>query len=329
MSSTSASDAADPALGAAAGDAAPALLIIAGPTAAGKSALALTLAERHGAWIVSADSRQIYRGFDIGTAKPSAAEQARAVHRGIDLIAPTERYSAARWAASAGDWLLEAAAAGRPAIIVGGTGLWLRALVAPLADEPPLDPAQRAALQAELGVVPTPELRRWVARLDPARADLGRTQLLRAAEVALLTGTRISDWHAAGAAKPRRRARWLILDPGPALNSRITTRIDAMLAAGWEDEVRALLTHVPADAPAWNACGYREIREVVEGRRARAEAREATIVSTRQYAKRQRTWFRNQLGAESSVTRLDPLDPAAGEIAERWFTERSIHGENA
>ena len=327
MSSTSASDAADPSAGAAAS--APPLLIIAGPTAAGKSALALALAERHRAWIVSADSRQVYRGFDIGTAKPSAAEQQRAVHRGLYIIAPTERYSAARWAAAAGEWLMEAAAAGRPAIIVGGTGLWLRALVAPLADEPPLDPAQRAALQAELGGIPTPELRRWVARLDPARADLGRTQLLRAAEVALLTGTRISDWHAAGASKPCRPARWLIVDPGPAIQSRITARIDGMLAAGWEDEVLALLTHVPPDAPAWNACGYREIREVVEGRRARAEAREATIVSTRQYAKRQRTWFRNQLGAESSVTRLDPLDPAAGEIAERWFTERSIHGENA
>jgi tRNA dimethylallyltransferase len=324
MSSTSASDVADPALGGAA--TAPPLLIIAGPTAAGKSTLALALAERHGAWIVSADSRQIYRGFDIGTAKPTAAERERVVHRGIDLLAPTERYSAALWATAAGEWLAEAAAAGRPAIIVGGTGLWLRALVAPLADEPPLDPDRRAALGSELARIPTPELRRWVTRLDPARAELGRTQLLRAAEVALLTGTRISDWHAAGASKPRRYARWLVVDPGRAIHARITARIDAMLAAGWEDEVRALLTHVPADAPAWNACGYREIREVVEGRRARAEAREATIVSTRQYAKRQRTWFRNQLGAESNVTRLDPLDPGAAAIAERWFTERSTHG---
>jgi tRNA dimethylallyltransferase len=191
MSSTSASDGADPAVGAAA--TAPPLRIIAGPTAAGKSTLALTLAERHGAWIVSADSRQIYRGFDIGTAKPSAAEQARVVHHGIDILEPTERYSAARWAAAAGAWLAEAAAAGRPAIIVGGTGLWLRALVAPLADEPPLDPDRRAALGAALAQLPTPELRRWVTRLDPARSALGRTQLLRAAEVALLTGTRISD----------------------------------------------------------------------------------------------------------------------------------------
>jgi tRNA dimethylallyltransferase len=318
----------DSAAAEAAGRPAAPLRIIAGPTAAGKSALALALAERHGAWIISADSRQVHRGFDIGTAKPSAAERARVPHRGLDLVAPTERYSAARWAAAAEGWLREAAAAGRPALIVGGTGLWLRALVTPLADEPPLDPARRAALQAALAPLPTPELRRWVAQLDPPRAALGRTQLLRAAEVALLTGTRISDWHAAGATKPRRAARWLIVDPGAELPARIASRIDAMLAAGWEEEVRALCAHVPADAPAWNACGYREIREMVEGRRTRAEAREATVVRTRQYAKRQRTWFRNQLTGEPQVTRLDPLAPGAARAAERWFTGSTL-GEDA
>lgn len=308
MSSTAASAGAEP------------LRIITGPTAAGKSALAMALAERHGATILSADSRQVYRGFDIGTAKPTAEERRRVPHLGLDLAEPTERYSAARFAAEAEAWLAEAAASGRPVLVVGGTGLWLRALVRPLADEPPMDPARRRALAAALAALDTPTLRRWVEVLDPPRAPLGRTQLLRAAEVALLTGTRISDWHARGAGKPRRAARWLVVDAGPALHARIEARIDAMLAAGWEAEVRALMAHVPADAPAWNACGYREIRDVVAGGRTREQAREAILVSTRQYAKRQRTWFRHQLADEPDVTRLEPRDPGAAGAAERWFT---------
>ncbi|HET8771737.1 MAG TPA: tRNA (adenosine(37)-N6)-dimethylallyltransferase MiaA [Gemmatimonadaceae bacterium] len=300
--------------------------IIAGPTAAGKSAIALALAERHGALIVSADSRQVYRGFDIGTAKPSSAERARAPHVGIDLAAPHERYSAARWAAEAARWLVEASAAGRPALVVGGTGLWLRALVQPLASEAPMDADRRRALQAALVELSTPELRRWVHELDPARAGprQGRTQLLRAAEVALLTGTRLGDRLAEAARQQTRRAaRWLIVDPGPELHESIANRIDAMLAAGWVDEVRALMGDVPPDAPAWNACGYREIRDVVEGRRTLDEARHAILVSTRQYAKRQRTWFRHQLGADDEVTRMDPRAVDAADIAEQWFTGRA------
>lgn len=310
---------------AAAGGAVAPLRIIAGPTGAGKSTLALQLAERFGAWIVSADSRQIYRGFDLGTAKPRVPEQSRVVHRGIDVVEPTERYSAARWARAAAGWIAEAAAArapgapAAPALVVGGTGLWLRALVHPLAPEPPMDPEQRRALQAALADLDTPTLRRWVEHLDPPRAHLGRTQLLRAVEVALLTGTRVSDHHAVGAGAPRRSARWLIVDPLDALHDRIARRTDAMLLAGWADEVRRLVAAVPPDAPAWNACGYREIRDFVEGRSTEAAAREAILVSTRQYAKRQRTWFRNQLNDESAVLRLDPRAPDAVARAERWF----------
>ncbi len=308
--------------GASAGADAP-LRIVAGPTGAGKSALALALAERHGATLISADSRQVYRGFDIGTAKPDAAEQRRVPHRGIDVAAPEERWSAARFAQSAAAWLAEAAAAGRPAIVVGGTGLWLRALVAPLADEPLMDPERRLEMQAALKALDTPTLRAWVERLDPPRAHLGRAQLTRAAEVALLTGTRLSDWHVGGAATPRRAARWLVVDPGEALQGRIEHRLDAMLAAGWADEVRTLSARVPLDAPAWNACGYQAILDQMEGRATAAEARERILVSTRQYAKRQRTWFRHQLGGETSVLRLDPRDPRADDRAEAWF-----HGED-
>lgn len=297
------------------------LRIVVGPTGAGKSALAMALAGRHGARIISADSRQIYRGFDIGTAKPTAAERAQVPHAGLDVADPTERWNAARWATAARAWLAEDSAAGRPSLIVGGTGLWLQALVRPLAAEPPLDPVRRAALQQELGGLDTAELRRWVERLDPPRARLGRAQLLRAAEVALLSGTPLSEWHAKGSAIAPLAARWLVVDPGFALEEALNTRRQAMLDAGWLDEVRALDAQVPAGAPAWNACGYREIREVLRGSRTLDEALEAVRVSTRQYAKRQRTWFRNQLQDVGPVTRLDPTSADAAAVAERWISE--------
>lgn len=297
------------------------LRIIAGPTGAGKSALAMSLAERHGARIISADSRQIHRGFDIGTAKPSAEERARVPHAGIDVADATERWSAARWARAAEAWLAEDAALERPSLVVGGTGLWLQALVRPLAAEPAMDPDRRHAMQEALRALDTEELRRWVERLDPARAHLGRTQLTRAAEVALLSGTRLSDWHARHGSPAPRPARWLIVDPGPALEARLDARRAAMLSAGWLDEVRRLVQQVPPDAPAWNACGYREIREVVLGERSLDSAVEAVRIATRQYAKRQRTWFRNQLQEVGEVTRLDPTAPDADAVADHWFSK--------
>ena len=296
------------------------LPVVCGPTAAGKSALALALAERCRLTIVSADSRQIYRGFDIGTAKPGAADRALVPHRGIDVVEPTVRFSAAAWAEAAEGWIEEARAAGRPPLLVGGTGFYLRALFAPLFAEPGLDPAHRAALGRVLDRLDASELRRWCARLDPPRAHLGRTQLLRAVEVALLTGHPLSEWHRRGARAPRWRARYLVVDPGAVLRERIASRVDAMLAAGWEEEVRALAAAVPPDAPAWNASGYGAIRDLVAGRTTRAAARERIVVETRQYAKRQRTWFRHQL-AGADVTHLDPDDPNAASLAERWWRE--------
>jgi tRNA dimethylallyltransferase len=281
----------------------------------------MALAQRHGARLLSADSRQIYRGFDIGTAKPTAAERTAVPHVGLDCAEPTDRWNAARWAQAARDWLAEDAAAGRPSLIVGGTGLWLQALVRPLAEEPPMDPARRAAVRAELVAWPTDALRAYVVAHDPARAALGRAQLLRAAEVHRTTGQRVSDWHARGSAVPPLAARWLLVDPGPALAARLDARRAQMLADGWLAEVRHLAATVPPDAPAWNACGYRELREVVEGTQALNAAIEALRISTRQYAKRQRTWFRHQLEGLGPVTRVDPTAADAESIAERWFTE--------
>lgn len=294
------------------------LRVICGPTAAGKSAVALWLAERHGAAIVSADSRQIYRGFDIGTAKPTAAERARAPHYGVDLLDPTARYSAAAWAADVAHWLDEIARAGRVPLVVGGTGFYLRALFGGLFEEPALDPERRAALAGALGALTVPELRRWCRRLDPERAHLGRTQLVRAIEIALLTGRRLSDLHREPARPPRWRARYLLVDPGPALRDRIEQRVDAMLAAGWMDEVRELMRTVPADAPAWKATGYDALRAVVAGAESPGRGRERVIVETRQYAKRQRTWFRHQL-ADAEVTPLDPGRPEWRDGADRWW----------
>jgi tRNA dimethylallyltransferase len=300
-----------------------AVRIIAGPTGAGKSALAMHLATQHGARIISADSRQIYRDFDIGTAKPTRADQSAVLHAGLDVADPAERWNAAKWAEAARGWLAEDAAIGRPSLIVGGTGLWLQALVRPLADEPALDPKRRAALQEELGALDTEELRRWVERLDPTRARLGRAQLLRAAEVALLSGTPLSEWHARGSSHPALNARWLIVDPGAVLDDRLNRRRAEMLAAGWLDEVRTLDLRYPGDLPAWNACGYREIRAVVQGTRTLDDAMEAVRISTRQYAKRQRTWFRNQLEEVGPVLRLDPTAADALAVAEHWFREEA------
>lgn len=296
--------------------------VITGPTAAGKSAIALGLAERHGAAIVSADSRQIYQHFDIGTAKPSREERERVVHHGIDVVPATERYSAARFAADAEEWIAADRGAGRASIVAGGTGFYLRALFEPLFVEPPLDPAARAALQAHLAELSVEELRRWCEALDPRRAALGRTQLLRAIEVALLTGERLSTLHAQPPRAPLFRARYLVVDPGLVLHERIASRVDRMLDSGWPEEVAQLLRDVPEDAPAWNAAGYAVVRRLVRGEISRMHAREQVIIETRQYAKRQRTWLRHQLGA-ASVTLVNPDASDATTIVDRWWTGAS------
>jgi tRNA dimethylallyltransferase len=296
--------------------------VICGPTGAGKSALALRLAEMFGAVIVSADSRQIYRRFDIGTAKPTAADRSRVPHRGVDVVDPTERYSAARWASEARGWIDEARAVGRDVVIVGGTGFYLRALTEPLFESPTLDPVRRAALERAFASVETEDLRRWCRNLDPGRAHLGRTQLIRSLETALLTGERMSDLHRTRAREPEVSARYLVVDPGPRLVDRLERRFDAMVSDGWPDEVQRLARDVDESAPAWKASGYVAMRTMVSGRISPAEARERVIIETRQYAKRQRTWFRHQLDA-SVTTRINPDDPRAEQVARTWWEGRS------
>lgn len=293
-----------------------------GPTAAGKSSIALHLAERFGLAIISADSRQLYRGFDVGTAKPSAGERQRVRHYGIDVLDPTVRYSAHQWADHAVGWSADARARGHDSLIVGGTGFYVRALVHPFDVAPSLDPDRRAALEPWLATLDTAELERWCQRLDPARAALGRTQRLRAVETALLAGRRLSESPAPGEHRSppsSRGARYLVVDPGAGLATRITQRVEGMVAAGWFEEVSTLMSHVPADAPAWKASGYATIREAVAGVISPQHAVQRVVIETRQYAKRQRTWCRHQLPHEQ-VTRLDSSDHDALAQASAWWT---------
>lgn len=306
--------------------------IIVGPTAAGKSALAMFLARQRGLAIVSADSRQVYQGFDVGTAKPSRADRQAVPHFGIDVVDPTVRYSAHAWAADAVRWCDDAEHAGTPPVVVGGTGLYVKALVSPLDAVPALDPERREALGAWLAAWPLDELARWCRRLDPARAHLGRTQLLRAIETALLAGTRLSEalrsvngpeTSSDGAAdvSTSPSARYLVVDPGPVLAERIAHRVHQMIADGFVQEVERLRQSIAHDAPAWSASGYRVVRDALEGTggtQAVEAAIERVIIETRQYAKRQRTWFRHQLPAEQ-VTRIDPDAPEAREQALAWW----------
>ena len=280
----------------------------------------MTLAEEFGAAIVSADSRQIYCYFDIGTAKPSRAECARVSHYGIDVAEASERYSAARWAEEAREWIECAGELEKPVVIVGGTGLYIRALVEPLFDAPAMDPATRSRLESELAGKSVAELRRWCEVLDPPRSHLGRTQLMRSIETALLSGARMSDLHDAhrGVNVVDFEPIYLVVDPGDALAPQIENRVDQMLERGWVDEVRRLMSRVQPDAPAWKASGYAAIREHVEGNSDLSTTRERIIIETRQYAKRQRTWFRHQLPADS-VTKLNPLDSQAAAIAREWW----------
>ena len=294
--------------------------VICGPTASGKSALALRLAEQVGASIISADSRQVYRGFDIGTAKPSADECRAIPHFGIDVAAPDERYTAADWAASVPAWLNEIGASGRRPIIVGGTGFYLRALFTPLFEEPPIDPGQRSTVRDVLATMSPEEVRRWAEALDTPRAALGRAQRERAIEVALITGRRISDLHLERPRAAALHARYLLIDPGKSLTEAIASRVDAMLAAGWLDEVRSLAASVASDARAWTATGYDTMRRVVAGELTLEQGRELVIVATRQYAKRQRTWFRHQLAGER-VMMLNPRDLDAFDRAVEWFND--------
>jgi tRNA dimethylallyltransferase len=293
-----------------------------GPTGVGKTAVAVALAALVPVTVLSADARQVYRGLDIGTAKPGRALRARVPHVGLDLVDPGERYSAGRFARDAAGWLADIRAAGRLPLVVGGTGFYVRALADGLFREPPLDPGRREQLRGWTERMPAPDVARWAGRLDARFQAGGRQRAARAVEVALLTGQALSWWQREARETGVMRPWYIHLTlPREALRHRIAERVDAMLAGGLVEEVRGVLARgVASGAAGLDGIGYRETVAMLERRLPAAELPEAIAAATRGYAKRQETWFRNQL-RDAPVWTLDATEePAvlASLIIERW-----------
>ena len=295
--------------------------VIVGATAVGKTAVALALSALRPLEVISADSRQVYRRLDIGTAKPTAKERARVPHHGLDVVEPGTRYSAGRFAHDAAAWIAEVRNRSRLPVVVGGTGLYVRALAEGLFHEPELDPGRRRSLDAFTARLEPLELLRWAGRLDPGFRGGGRQRAARAIEVALLTGHPLTHWQEAARAGGAIRPWYVVLTlPRPVLHQRIARRAEEMVRRGVIEEVAAVLAegHAAA-APGLDGIGIREAVEYLHGRRARESVAEAIAVSTRQYAKRQETWFRHQLSGD--VVTLDATrspEKLAAEIARLW-----------
>ena len=297
---------------------------LAGPTAAGKTALALALARRWPVEIVSVDSALVYRGLDVGTAKPTAQELAVAPHHLLDLMEPHESYSAARFVADAGRLVADIRARGRWPLLVGGTMMYFKALVDGIDDMPPADPAIRAAIDAEAAQHGWPAMHARLAEVDPITAarlapnDSQRIQ--RALEVWRAGGTPLSALHGrAQREAPVHDGALIALEPASRawLHARIAQRFDAMLAAGFLDEVRALRKN-PAlhlELPSMRCVGYRQAWEALDAGDPPdlAQLRERGVAATRQLAKRQITWLRSM--AHRQVVEADSDDVEARLLA--------------
>ncbi|MBW8849408.1 MAG: tRNA (adenosine(37)-N6)-dimethylallyltransferase MiaA [Xanthomonadales bacterium] len=290
-------------------DTRPPAIALMGPTASGKTALALDWAARFGGEIVSVDSALVYRGLDIGAAKPTAAERAAVPHHLIDVRDPWQPYSAAEFAADAHAAVEDILARGRLPILAGGTGLYFRALLDGLSAMPEADVAVRAQLDAEAAERGWAALHAELATVDPiAAARIHATdpqRIRRALEVYRVSGRPISAWQGEAAAGPRFPCRVLRLAIAPVdravLHARIERRFDAMLGAGFLDEVRALRAlpalrdhPAPLDLPALRAVGYRQAWEHLDGDTDAATFRDRGVFATRQLAKRQLTWLRGR-----------------------------------
>ena len=292
------------------------VIFLMGPTASGKSGIALELADRLPLEIVNVDSASVYRGMDIGTAKPDVATRARYPHHLMDCIDPTQAYSAARFREEALAAMADIQQRGRVPLLVGGTMLYFKALRDGLDDLPPADPAVRAELEREARARGWPALHQDLAAIDPvtaARLDRSDAQRIqRALEVFRVSGRPLSDYHGAGSREPL-DARVLPIGLMPSdrgrLHERIAQRFDTMLAAGLEDELRGLRERheLTPDLPAMRAVGYRQMWEYLDGSCDRAAMRERGVVATRQLAKRQMTWLRHWPG----LVVFDCLDPDA------------------
>jgi tRNA dimethylallyltransferase len=298
------------------GGASPPVLVLTGPTGMGKSDWAVRVAEIHPVEIVSVDSAMVYRGLDIGTAKPARALRERLPHHLIDVCDPTESYSAGRFVADATARIIEIHGRGRIPLLVGGTFLYLRALVSGMASLPQASAELRAELNERAARVGWAALHAQLARLDPAAAarihpnDPQRIQ--RALEVCLTTGEPISALQRASpSALAAYRTRRFALVPGDraTLNQRLTERFNTMMAHGFLREVEALFGRagLSADHPAMRAVGYRQLWAHLAGALTLAEAVGRAIAATRQLAKRQLTWIRS----DATLERIEPEAPGA------------------
>jgi len=308
-----------------------------GPTASGKTAVALALAERFAAEIVSVDSAQVYRGMDIGTAKPDPATLARVPHHLVDILEPTESYSAGRFRADAERAIAAIERRGRLPIVAGGTMLYFRALMGGLAELPPAQPQVRAHIEARAAEQGWPRLHAELARLDPGSAarieptDAQRIQ--RALEVHYHTGRPLSEHHREATAAPADiEALALSLEPSEraVLHQRIAQRFRAMLEAGLVEELEALRARfaLQAGLPSMRTVGYRQAWETLEGLAPAVTLEARGIAATRQLAKRQLTWLRamGEKPGTHPVERFDALRPdlvrAVTERVERFVERR-------
>jgi len=274
-----------------------------GPTASGKSSLALALSRRIPLEIISIDSAQVYRGMDIGTAKPSAAERAALPHHLIDVIDPDQSYSAGQWREAAIRAVTEIIDRKKIPLLVGGTMLYYRSLVAGLDALPQADGALRAQIDAEAASRGWPALHAELEKVDPRTAhrvapnDSHRIQ--RALEVFRLTGKRLSELQGhASPSLPFELRAFALFPEREMLHEKIAARFDAMLEAGLVNEVSGLRKRyrLAADMPSMRAVGYRQVWEMLEGKSDRKTMRERAVAATRQLAKRQMTWLRSLPG---------------------------------
>lgn len=309
----------------------PPVLAIVGPTATGKSRLGMILARELGGEIVNADALQVYRGFDIGTAKPGPAEQAAVPHHLIDILDPHEPYSAGEFARRATEAIAGIRGRGRVPIVVGGSGLYLRALFEGISPVPPGDLEVRRRLRERLEEEGLEALRRELLLLDPETAERlkpGDTQrILRALEVARVSGKPLSAWIAEQPFGAQRIAAihvGLTL-PRSILYDQIAGRVARMMEEGWLEEVAGLLRQgLSPDLPAFQAIGYRQLVRHLEGKGSLEEAIAGTVQATRRFAKRQETWFRKESGVTwFSAQDLDHRIPRIIEHVEQRGLERA------
>lgn len=305
----------------------PTFIALTGPTTSGKTQLSCALARILEVEIISMDSRQVYKGMDIGTDKVPDDVREQVPHHALDLVHPDERYSAGQFARDARDWIKEIIKRDRVPVLAGGTGFFLKAITEPVFSEPPLDSARLKKIRRYLSALDYRVLAKWVEKLDPVRASLaidgGPQRMSRTIEVALLTGKPLSSWHRESPPDVATLTGLIIqLElPREEIDRRINDRVTYMVERGLVSEVRSLLeAGYTLDDPGMTATGYREIAHYLKGGQTLEEAMEEIRRNTRRYARRQLTWFRNQL--PPSVCMIDAtasIDVQATAVLDAWI----------